>query len=81
MTEDEMVKWSHGLDGHEFEPTPRDRDEEEKRERGNVALALSGAWDHNSLLDTPLHSREKKSSSTHQNSVEPDILECEVKWP
>ena len=26
MTEDEMVKWSHGLDGHEFEPTPRDRE-------------------------------------------------------
>ena len=26
MAEDEMVKWSHGLDGHEFEPTPRDRE-------------------------------------------------------
>ena len=26
MAEDEMVKWSHGLDGHEFEPIPRDRE-------------------------------------------------------
>ena len=23
MTEDEMVGWHHGLDGHEFEQTPR----------------------------------------------------------
>jgi len=22
MTEDEMVGWHHGLDGHEFEPAP-----------------------------------------------------------
>ena len=24
MTEDEMVEWHHGLDGHEFEQTPGD---------------------------------------------------------
>ena len=26
MTEDEMVEWHHGLDGHEFEQAPGDAD-------------------------------------------------------
>ena len=29
MTEDEMVGWHHGLDGHEFEQAPGDGDGQE----------------------------------------------------
>ena len=28
MTEDEMVRWHHQLNGHEFEQTPRDDEEQ-----------------------------------------------------
>ena len=30
MTEDEMVGWHHLLNGHEFEQTPRDSEEQGK---------------------------------------------------
>ena len=34
MTEDEMVRWHHQLNGHEFEQTPGDRE-------GQVSLVQS----------------------------------------
>ena len=38
MTEDEMVKWHHQLNGHEFGWTPGDGD-------GQGGLACCGSWD------------------------------------
>ena len=42
MTEDEMVGWHHGLDGHEFEQTHRDGE-------GQGSLACYSPWGHNEL--------------------------------
>ena len=39
MTEDEMVRWHHQLDGHEFEQAPGDGD----RQGG---LACCSPWGH-----------------------------------
>ena len=39
MTEDEMVGWSHQLDGHEFEQTPGDSEEQR-------ILASCDPWGH-----------------------------------
>ena len=38
MTEDEMVGWNHGLNGHEFEQTPGVSD-------GQGRLACCSPWD------------------------------------
>ena len=37
MTEDEMVGWHHGLNGHEFEQTPRDDEGQ-----GSLVCAVHG---------------------------------------
>ena len=37
-TEDEMIGWHHGLDGHEFEQTPGDSE-------GQVSLACCSPWE------------------------------------
>ena len=42
MTEDEMVGWHQGLDGHEFEQTPGDSG-------GQGSLACCSPWDHKEL--------------------------------
>ena len=39
MTEDEMVGWHHQLNGHEFEQTLGDSEEQ-------VSLACYSPWDH-----------------------------------
>ena len=39
MTEDEMVRWHHRLNGHEFDQTPRVGDREETR---HAAVQLNG---------------------------------------
>ena len=39
MTEDEMVRWHHRLNGHEFGWTPRVGD-------GQGGWASCGSWDH-----------------------------------
>ena len=39
MTEDEMVGWHHQLNGHEFEQTPGDGDEQE-------SLECCSPWGH-----------------------------------
>ena len=39
MTEDEMVGWHHALNGHEFEQTLEDGDEQE-------SLACCSPWVH-----------------------------------
>jgi len=38
-TEDEMVGWHHGLNGHESEQTPGDRE-------GQGNLTCCSPWDH-----------------------------------
>ena len=38
MTEDEMVRWHHGLNGHGFEQTPGDSE-------GQGILACCSPWD------------------------------------
>ena len=45
MTEDEMVGWHHGLNGHEFESTPRFGD-------GQGGLACCSPWGHKELDTT-----------------------------
>ena len=45
MTEDEMVGWYHGFNGHEFEQTPRDSE-------GQVGLAWCTPWGHKELDTT-----------------------------
>ena len=37
MTEDEMVRWHHQLNGHEFEQTPRDSE-------GQGSLVCCSPW-------------------------------------
>ena len=39
MTEDEMVRWHHQLDGHELEQAPRD-------DEGQGSLACYSPWGH-----------------------------------
>ena len=39
MTEDEMVRWHHQLDGHEFEQIPRDGE-------GQGGLVCCSPWGH-----------------------------------
>ena len=39
MTEDEMVRWQHWLNGHEFEETPGDG-------KGQGGLACCSSWGH-----------------------------------
>ena len=45
MTEDEMVEWHHGLNGHEFEQAPGVSD-------GQGGLACCSPWDHKELDTT-----------------------------
>ena len=45
MTEDEMVGWHHGLNGHEFEQSSRDGEEQ-------GSLACYSPWDHKELDTT-----------------------------
>ena len=45
MTEDEIVGWYHGLDGHEFEQAPRAGD-------GQRSLKCCSPWGHKES-DTP----------------------------
>ena len=42
VTEDEMVGWHHGLNGHEFEQTPGDSE-------GQGSLACCSPWDRKEL--------------------------------
>ena len=42
MTEEEMVGWSHQLNGHEFEQTPGDSE-------GQGSLACSSPWGRKEL--------------------------------
>ena len=37
MTEDEMIEWHHGLNGHEFEQTPTDSE-------GQGSLVCCSPW-------------------------------------
>ena len=39
MTEDEMIRWHHQLNGHEFEQTPGDSE-------GQGSLACCSPWGH-----------------------------------
>ena len=45
MTENEMVKYHHQLNGHEFEQTPGDSE-------GQGSLACCGPWGHKELDTT-----------------------------
>ena len=45
MTEDEMVGWHHGLNGHEFEHTPGDGE-------GQGSLAHCSTWGRKELDTT-----------------------------
>ena len=45
VKEDEMVRWDHQLDGHEFEPTLEDRE-------GKGNLACCSSWGHKELDTT-----------------------------
>ena len=45
VTEDEMVGWHHGLNGHEFEQTPGDSE-------GQGSLACCSPWDRKELDTT-----------------------------
>ena len=45
MTEDEIVRWHHRLDGHEFEQTLG-------ASEGQGNLECSGLWDHKELDST-----------------------------
>ena len=45
MTEDEMVGWHHGLDGHEFEQAAEVGD-------GQGGLVCYSPWDHKELDST-----------------------------
>ena len=42
MTEDEMVRWHHGLKGYKFEQTPGDGE-------GQGTLVCYSPWDHKEL--------------------------------
>ena len=42
MSEDEMVAWHHGLNGHEFEQTPGNSE-------GHGSLAYCSPWGHKEL--------------------------------
>ena len=45
MTEDEMVGWHHGFNGHEFEQIPGDI-------KGQGSLACCSPWGHKELDTT-----------------------------
>ena len=45
MTEDEMVGWHHGLNGHEFEQAPGDSE-------GQGSLVCCSPWGHKELDTT-----------------------------
>ena len=78
-TEDEMAGWHHRLDGCEFEWTPGVGD-------GQGGLACCDSWGRKeSDMTQWLNWYKKKFCDPDNHSVlvthlEPDILECEVKW-
>ena len=55
MTEDEMVGWHHGLNGHEFEQIPGDGE-------GHRSLACCSPWGHK---DSNTTERLNNNSSGH----------------
>ena len=52
MTEDEMVRWHHRLNGHEFEQTPGDSE-------GQGSLVCCNPWGLNELDTTERLSNNK----------------------
>ena len=59
MTEDEMVGWHHQLNGHEFEPTPGDRE-------GQGSPACCNPWGHKEP-DTTVQLNNKKHNKRHSD--------------
>ena len=54
MTEEEMVGWSHQLNGHEFEQTPGDSE-------GQGSLACSSPWGRKELdMPEQLNNNERR---------------------
>ena len=52
MTEDEMFKWHHQLNGHEFEQAPGDGE-------GQGSLACCSLWGHKELdITEPLNNNQ-----------------------
>ena len=69
-TEDEMVRWHHWLDGHEFEQTLRAGD-------GQGSLACCSPWGHKELDTTErlnwteIYSNYKKKSIKETSTLQP----------
>ena len=56
MTENEMVGWHHGLNGHEFGQAPGDGE-------GQESLACCSPWGHKqSDMTEPLNNRREKAA-------------------
>ena len=64
MTEDEMVGWHHGLNGHEFEQAPGDRE-------GQGRLACCSPW---SCKESDMTEQLNNSSSNNESTIFKVIL-------
>ena len=76
MTEDDMVGWHHWINGHEFEKALAVAD-------GQGSLACCSPWGHKDLDMSELYKKDLHDPDNHDGVIthlEPDILECEVKW-
>ena len=68
MTKDEMVRWHHQLNGHEFEQTPGDSD-------GQRSLVCWSPWGGKELDMT-----EQLNNKIHVLNAHPSIPEFDIIW-
>ena len=61
-TEDEMIRWHHWLNGHEFEQTPGDR-------QGQGSLAFCRSWGRRVRHDLATEQQNNDLAFIHSNTV------------
>ena len=66
MTEDEMVKWHHQLNGYEFDQAPGDRE-------GQGSLACCSPWRHRVRHDL---ATKEQQQSLNENKIETITVYC-----
>ena len=71
MTEDQMVGWYHGLNGHEFEQTPGDSEGQ-----GNMACCSSwGCRDSDTTERLNNSNKKKQTRMTQKRKLQTRILD------
>ena len=70
MTEDEMVGWCHGLEGHEFEQAPGG-------DEAQGSLACCSPWDYKESDTTEQLNNSSNKVTESENGTEPGLkLRC-----